>query len=157
MTFVSVDYWISRRGNIHVPSLYNPQPGSPYFYTHGFNPRAFVAWAAGVALVIPGVSGALKPGSIGIAAVHIYDMGFLLSTIFSALVYYVCCKIWPVQVYPQKVGPQDDSWEAMKYTEGFFPQDEVVPEYLRETLVEGQIMKSGKEPSESGELYLEKQ
>ncbi|KAJ6103573.1 hypothetical protein N7486_003795 [Penicillium sp. IBT 16267x] len=151
-----VDYWISRRGNIHVPSLYNPTPGSPYFYTYGFNPRAFVAWAAGVALVIPGVSGALKPGSIGIAAVHIYNMGFLLSTTFPAVVYYVCCKIWPVQVYPREVGPQDDSWEAMKYTEGFFPQDEIVPEYLQETLIEGQYVEARKEPSKIGELDLEK-
>lgn len=157
MTFVRVDYWISRRGNIHVPSLYNTTPGSPYFYTHGFNPRAFVAWTAGVALVIPGVSGALKPGSIGIAAVHIYNMGFLLSTTFSAVVYYVCCKIWPVQVYPWEFGPQDENWEAMKYTEGFLPQDEIVPEYLQETLVEGQHVKAGKEPSETGELDPEKQ
>lgn len=83
-------------------------------------------------------------------------MGFLLSTTFPALVYYVCCKIWPVQVYPQEVGPQDDSWEAMKYTEGFFPQDEIVPEYLQETLIEGQYLEAKKEPSEIGELDLEK-
>ncbi|RLL93203.1 hypothetical protein CFD26_100974 [Aspergillus turcosus] len=157
VSVMMVDYWISRRGNIHVPSLYNPTQGSPYFYTHGFNPRAFVAWAAGVALVIPGVSGALRPGSIGIAAVHIYNMGFLLSTTFSAVVYYVCCRIWPVQIYPREVGPQDESWEAMKYTEGFFPQDEIVPEYLREIMVEGQHVKAGKEPSETGELDPEKQ
>ncbi|KAF7125404.1 hypothetical protein CNMCM5793_001582 [Aspergillus hiratsukae] len=157
VSIMMVDYWICRRGNIHVPSLYNTSQGSPYFYTHGFNPRAFVAWAAGVALVIPGVSGALKPGSIGIAAVHIYNMGFLLSTTFSAVVYYVCCKIWPVQVYPREVGPQDESWEAMKYTEGFFPQDEIVPDYLQEIMVEGQHLKAGKEPSETAELDPEKQ
>ncbi|KAJ5605509.1 Permease cytosine/purine uracil thiamine allantoin [Penicillium lagena] len=150
-----VDYWICRRGNIHVPSLYNPNPGAPYFYTHGFNIRAFVAWAAGITLVIPGVSGALKPGSIGIAAVHIYDMGFLLSTTFSGLLYYICCKIWPLQVYPLEVGPKDDSWEVMKYMEGFFPEDEIVPEYLQGTVVEGRSMKP-KNDSEAGEFGLEK-
>ncbi|KAJ5578632.1 uncharacterized protein N7459_007596 [Penicillium hispanicum] len=139
-----VDYWITRRGNIHVPSLYNTEPGSPYFYTYGFNLRAFAAWLAAIILVIPGVSGALHPGSIGQAAVHIYNMGFLLSTTFAALVYYICCKIWPVQLYPRELGAKDDSWEAMRYTEGFFPEDEVVPEYLQETIIEGQQVQPSK-------------
>jgi NCS1 family nucleobase:cation symporter-1 len=82
-------------------------------------------------------------------------MGFLLSTIFSGLLYYISCKIWPLQVYPLEVGPKDESWEVMKYMEGFFPEDEIVPEYLQDTVVEGQSMKP-KIDSEAGEFDLEK-
>ena len=126
-----------RKGNIHVPSLYSTKAGSPYFYTGGFNLRAFAAWLGAIALVIPGVSGALNPGSIGDAAVKIYNMGFLISTTFAALFYYICCRIWPVQIYPTELGSKDTSWEATRYTEGFFPEDEIVPDYLQETVIEG--------------------
>jgi NCS1 family nucleobase:cation symporter-1 len=75
-----VDYWFARRGNIHVPSLYKPEPGSPYYYVKGFNIRAFVAWACGVALVISGISGAIKPGSISQTAVNVYNCGYVQSS-----------------------------------------------------------------------------
>lgn len=66
-------------------------------------------------------------------------MGFLLSTIVAGLVYYIACRLWPVAIYPAELddGGRDKSWEAMGYTEGFFPEDEVVPEYLREKVFEG--------------------
>jgi NCS1 family nucleobase:cation symporter-1 len=120
--------------------LYKTQPGSIYYYTAGFNARAFVAWVVAIALVIPGVSGSLNPGSIGTAAVRMYNMGFLLSTVVAALVYYLGCRIWPVEIYPREVQPKDESWETMRYTEGFFPEDEVIPDYLRERVLHGQLM-----------------
>jgi NCS1 family nucleobase:cation symporter-1 len=124
---------------MHVPSLYNVTPGSPYMYTHGFNLRAYAAWIIAIALVISGIAGVLQPGSIGTAAVRIYNLGFLLSTSVAALVYYASCKIWPVQLYPTEytssIAPKDTSWEVMRYTEGFFPEDEVIPEYVRDEML----------------------
>lgn len=67
-------------------------------------------------------------------------MGFLLSTVVAALVYYLGCCIWPVPIYPKEVQPKDESWEAMRYTEGFFPDDEVIPEYLRGKVLDGQLI-----------------
>jgi NCS1 family nucleobase:cation symporter-1 len=97
-----------------------------------------VAWIVAIALVIPGVASVLAPGSIGPAAVKIYNMGFLLSTIVAGLVYYIACRLWPVAIYPAELDDgRDKSWEAMGYTEGFFPEDEVVPEYLREKVFDG--------------------
>lgn len=84
------------------------------------------------------MSGALHPGSIGIAAVRLYKLGFLLSTTLSALLYYTSCRIWPVQIYPPELQPKDESWEAMRYSEGFFPEDEVIPDYLRRSVLEGE-------------------
>jgi NCS1 family nucleobase:cation symporter-1 len=59
-----VDYWVVRRGNLHVLSLYQADSTSPYYYNHGFNFRAFAAWISGIVLVISGIAGAIKPRSI---------------------------------------------------------------------------------------------
>ncbi|KAH8660291.1 putative allantoin permease [Xylariales sp. PMI_506] len=131
-----VDYWIVRKGNIHVPSLYNPEQGSPYFYFKGLNLRAFGAWAAAIVLVIPGVSGSIHSGSIGIAAVHIYNLGFLLSTTVAGLLYYISCRIWSVDIYPPQYADRPKTWEIMRHTEGFFPEDTSIPAYLVESAIQ---------------------
>jgi nucleobase:cation symporter-1, NCS1 family len=134
-----VDYWYARRGNIHVPSLYTPTPSSPYHYTRGFNPRIYVAWVCGVVLVISGIAGAIKPGTISQTAVNIYNTGFVLSLTCGAVVYFILCKIWPVRVYP--LGPHEQEskrWENMVPTEGFFHDDEVVPAYVRDRVIVGE-------------------
>ncbi|KAJ0419441.1 permease for cytosine/purines, uracil, thiamine, allantoin-domain-containing protein [Aspergillus carlsbadensis] len=136
-----VDYYLIRRGNIHIPSLYTPQKATPYYYTSGFNIRAFISWAAAIALVIPGVSGALNPGSIGTAAVRIYDLGFLISTSVAGVLYWGLCALWSVRIFPvgKEALGEGLGFEGMKGTEGFFGDEEVVPGYLVETLdgVEG--------------------
>lgn len=71
-------------------------------------------------------------------------MGFLISTAFAALAYYISCRMWPVQIYPTELGTKDASWEVMRYTEGFFPEDEIVPDYLQETVIEGVTVKPPK-------------
>ncbi|KAL3450017.1 permease for cytosine/purines, uracil, thiamine, allantoin-domain-containing protein [Aspergillus insuetus] len=136
-----VDYYLIRHGNIHVPSLYSPQKATPYYYTSGFNIRAFISWAAAIALVIPGVSGALNPGSIATAAVRIYDLGFLISTSVAGVLYWGLCALWPVRIYPvgKEALGEGLGFEGMKRTEGFFGDEEMIPGYLLETLdgVEG--------------------
>lgn len=135
-----VDYWLIRRGNIHVPSLYSTDADSPYMYYKGFNLRAFGCWAAAVVLVLPGVANSLSPGSLEIAATRIYNMGFLLSTTVAGLLYYTVCCIWPVQVYPSRYADQPTTFEHMRHTEGFFPEDDHYPAHLIEggTVVEGE-------------------
>ncbi|EME82746.1 uncharacterized protein MYCFIDRAFT_80362 [Pseudocercospora fijiensis CIRAD86] len=134
-----VDYWISRRGNLHVPSLYRPESGSPYYYTRGFNIRAYVAWAVGVVLVISGISGAIKPGSVSQTVVNVDNCGFILSFTGAAVTYYILCLIWPVQVYPR--GPHENEskeWEVMVPTEGFFSDGSPLPDYIRSNMLYGE-------------------
>lgn len=134
-----VDYWSSRRGNIHIPSLYKPEPGSPYFYTKGFNIRASIAWASGVVLVISGISGAVNPGSISQTAVNVYNCGFVLSGTAGAVVYALMCKFWPVQVYPAgRHADESKAWESMVATEGFFNDDKSIPQYVRSRVLIGE-------------------
>ncbi|TDZ20026.1 putative permease [Colletotrichum orbiculare MAFF 240422] len=101
-----VDYWVVRRGNFHVPSLYTKAEASPYTYHNGWNLRAVAAWIA--------------------ARKNMYKLGFLLSLAMGSLVYYVLCLIWPVPVYPREHELEATSgFEDMAATEGFFPGESV--------------------------------
>ncbi|KAK6403436.1 hypothetical protein LTR95_018960 [Oleoguttula sp. CCFEE 5521] len=107
-------------------------------FTYRVNFRAYIAWVCGVVLVISGISGAIKPGSISQTAVNVYNCGFVLSLTAGALVYYTLIKIWPVQIYP--IGTHEGerkAWESMIATEGFFLDDEPMPEYIKEKVFFG--------------------
>lgn len=58
----TADYYVIRRGNIHVPSLYSalgdkPNPNGLYYaHPKGFELRAFAAWLIGIALPLPGLA-----------------------------------------------------------------------------------------------------
>lgn len=69
------------------------------------------------------------------AATRIYNLGFLLSTGVAGLLYYASSRIWPIQPYPQQYADRSRTWEAMRYTEGFFPEDMSTPTYLLDTTV----------------------
>ncbi|KAI6082066.1 putative allantoin permease [Hypoxylon rubiginosum] len=123
-----VDYWVVRRGNLHVPSLYTKAEGAPYTYYHGWNLRAVAAWVSGVALTVHGISGSLNPGSVNADSLKMYKLGFLLSFFMGCFVYYVLCLIWPPPVYPSAVSSESQgsmSFEYMAESEGFFPGESV--------------------------------
>lgn len=58
----TADYFVIRRGNIHVPSLYSahgdkPDPNGLYYpKPKGFELKAFAAWLIGIALPLPGLA-----------------------------------------------------------------------------------------------------
>jgi NCS1 family nucleobase:cation symporter-1 len=68
-----IDYWVLRKGNIHVHSLYKASSVSPYYYWHGVNLRAYAAWVSGVVIAISGIAGLLNPGSVPQTAVNLYN------------------------------------------------------------------------------------
>ncbi|THY18057.1 hypothetical protein D6D01_07354 [Aureobasidium pullulans] len=119
-----VDYWIVRRGNIHVPSLYVYTPESPYTYYKGWNLRMLAAWVAGVAFVVHGIANSLHPGSVGMASSNMYKLGFILSFTMGGLVYYVLCLIWPVQILPHGA-ERALAFEELAANEGFFDHENV--------------------------------
>lgn len=55
-----------------------------------------------------------------------YNLSLEVATLTAAAVYYIICKIWPVQIYPP--GREDESiaFEIMGKTDGFF-EDEYEP------------------------------
>lgn len=117
-----VDYWVVRKGNLHVASLYDKQPNHPYTYYKGWNLRALASWIAGVAFTVHGIAGSLDPTAVNEASKNMYKLGFLLSFLMGALVYYVCSLLWPMQVYPEKSSAEFPSgFEAMAASAGFLP------------------------------------
>jgi NCS1 family nucleobase:cation symporter-1 len=119
-----VDYWVIRKGNFHVPSLYISNTESPYTYYKGWNLRMLAAWVAGVAFTVHGVAGSLNPKSVSDASKNMYKLGFLLSFCMGGLVYYVLCLIWPVQVLPKGL-EQEMGFEQMAANEGFFDHESI--------------------------------
>lgn len=114
-----VDYWLIRRGNFHVPSLFTKDGDAPYTYYKGWNFRAIIAWISGVAFTVHGIAGSLDPDAVSQGSKNMYRLGFLLSLLMGAAVYYALCLIWPPPVYP--VGEERSmKFEAMADPEGFF-------------------------------------
>jgi hypothetical protein len=120
-----VDYWLVRRGNLHVPSLYSRDADAPYTYWKGWNLRAIVAWLAGTGFVIHGVAGALEPSLTNQASKDMYKLGFLLSFLVGSTVYYVACLIFPVPMYPASKQDTPKTFEYMAASEGFFEGESV--------------------------------
>jgi NCS1 family nucleobase:cation symporter-1 len=119
-----IDYWLVRKGNFHVPSLYTSSPQSPYSYYRGWNLRMLAAWVAGVAFTVHGVAGSLDPDSVADASKNMYKLGFILSFSMGGLVYYSLCLIWPVQILP--IGADRElAFEELAANEGFFNHETV--------------------------------
>lgn len=119
-----IDYWVVRRGNFHVPSLYTSSTKAPYTYYKGWNLRMLAAWVAGVAFTVHGVAGSLDPGSVSSVSKNMYKLGFILSFLMGGLVYYVLSLVWPVPILPE--GHEKElHFEEMAVDEGFFHHESV--------------------------------
>lgn len=116
-----VDYWVIRKGNIHVPSLYTKEKGTPYSYVNGWNIRAIAAWAGGVGFTVHGIAGSLGDGgAVGQGSKDMYKLGFLLSFLMGGLLYFGFCMLWPVGSLEREKG-----FEEMAETEGFMEGESV--------------------------------
>ncbi|OAA54378.1 Permease, cytosine/purines, uracil, thiamine, allantoin [Niveomyces insectorum RCEF 264] len=121
------DYVIVRKGNIHVPSLYNPKPDGPYYYWKGVNLRMYGAWVIGVAIVIHGLAGSYNKHA-NLASVEMYRLGFILSFTTGSVFYLLFCYIWPVNPYPVGRETTPRSYEYLKATDGYFETGDLVIE-----------------------------
>ncbi|EGV61715.1 hypothetical protein PSN45_000406 [Yamadazyma tenuis] len=117
------DYFIIRRGNYHIPSFYNPDGTGVFWYNKlGVNWRAMAAWVIGCGFTISGVANSVTPGSIGIAAVRIYQLGFLLSFIVAFVAYGTLCFAFPVKnILPDDKDIKSIGFEELAQSDGFLP------------------------------------
>lgn len=51
------DYFLVRKSNFHIPSLYSSDPKGPYWYWRGINWRGVLAWICGSFIPFPGLIG----------------------------------------------------------------------------------------------------
>ncbi|KAI0197611.1 permease for cytosine/purines, uracil, thiamine, allantoin-domain-containing protein [Astrocystis sublimbata] len=105
------DYYFVRRGYLGVKELYDARRSGPYYFTYGFNWRAYAGYIAGILINVVGFAGAVNGGNVPIGATYIYNVNFFAGFIVAAAVYWISCKISPIPACSDKwlkVGDQID-------------------------------------------------
>ncbi|EPQ55582.1 hypothetical protein GLOTRDRAFT_138462 [Gloeophyllum trabeum ATCC 11539] len=100
------DYHILRSRRLKLSHLYLPNPSSDYWFWHGLNWRAPIAWVLGVFPSMPGFAASVTPASVQVNAgwTHVYYMSWLLSFFISGSAWMVLNTVWP----PPGVGEVDE-------------------------------------------------
>jgi NCS1 family nucleobase:cation symporter-1 len=119
---IIIDYFIARKGNIHIPSCYVGNRSGLYWFWSGVNWLGVLAWLVGTAMGIPGLIGQYQPQIISNAAKYMYMMGWLLTFFTSAIVYYVATILVKPRIFPSgfESVPFKREWLANEGREGFF-------------------------------------
>ncbi|GJC94418.1 NCS1 nucleoside transporter [Colletotrichum higginsianum] len=99
------DYFVVRRQKIEMSQLYTGSKEGAYWYTYGFNWRAFVAWVVCFVPAMPGMIAAVNPSvkiSDGLYKYYLgnYIFGFLEAGTLYAVLTFV--------FKPKRIGYQDD-------------------------------------------------
>jgi len=119
---IIIDYFIARKGNIHIPSCYVGNRSGLYWFWSGVNWLGVLAWLIGTTMGIPGLIGQYQPQIISNAAKYMYMMGWLLTFFTSAVVYYVATILVKPRIFPSgfESVPFKREWLANEGREGFF-------------------------------------
>jgi NCS1 family nucleobase:cation symporter-1 len=122
---IIVDY-VTRKGNVHVPSCYNGDKSGLYWFSSGVNWYGVIAWLLGTTMGIPGLIGQYQPQIISKAAKYMYMMGWLLTFFTSAILYYIMTLFAKRRIFPRgrESTPLKWEWLANEGREGFY-EDEV--------------------------------
>lgn len=102
------DYYFVRRGYYQIKDLYSAKKTGPYYYTLGFNWRAYTAYIAGIVINIVGFVGAVREPTGGppapIGAQYLYNLNYFCGFIVSSGVYWLLCK------FVSPVPATSDTW-----------------------------------------------
>lgn len=122
---IIVNYFVTTKGNIHIPSCYDGKPSALYWYTFGTNWCGVLAWTLGTTMGIPGLIGQYQPQIISAAAGYMYMMGFILTFTTSAVVYYGLTVFIKPRVFPAGFEGSPFKWEwlAKEGRDGFFEEE----------------------------------
>lgn len=91
------DYFIVRRRIFKLSDLYIVEPRSIYYYWHGLNWRAPIAWAMGVWMTLPGFARRVQGGPPLEGWSNMYYISWPLGTCVSMLTYYALHRISPIK------------------------------------------------------------
>ncbi|KAK2035530.1 NCS1 nucleoside transporter [Colletotrichum zoysiae] len=116
------DYALARKGNIHVPSLYNGSKGGLYWFKSGVNWAGVFAWIGGTVMGLPGLVGEYQPQIVPQPAKYMYMMGWVLTFCSSAIIYTILIHVFKVKIYPPgfESMPTEYEWLAKEGRDGFF-------------------------------------
>ena len=89
------DYWLVRRGNLHLADAYSSAPGARYMYFHGFNLHALGAYLCGMMIPFVGFVGTFGVG-VPAGATRCDQIGWYVSAAVAGTVYVALCRLWPL-------------------------------------------------------------
>ncbi|KAK7946774.1 uncharacterized protein PG986_011095 [Apiospora aurea] len=89
------DYFLVRRGAYHIGDLYLGDSRSAYWYTCGFNFRAFIAWALGTGPLLPGFVRAIQVVSSSDGWDHLYQISYIYGFTASLVIYASLYTVFP--------------------------------------------------------------
>ncbi|KAH7139115.1 uracil permease [Dendryphion nanum] len=89
------DYYVVRKGYLEIKELYSGKKTGPYFFTYGFNLRAYGAYIAGILINVVGFAGAVGR-DVPLAAKRIYDLNYFTGFLVAFFAYWGLCKVFPV-------------------------------------------------------------
>ncbi|KAK0127621.1 hypothetical protein ONS96_007148 [Cadophora gregata f. sp. sojae] len=89
------DFWFLRNRHLNLASLYRHP--DIYSFFHGFNLRAFLAFACGIAPNLGGLARATGNMSVPKTASYVYSLSWLIGTVVSFTIYIILGKIWPME------------------------------------------------------------
>ena len=121
-----VDYFVVKRGNIHTPSLFNPAPGSLYYYTKGWNLKALACWVSAAIFGVPGLIGAYHPTWVAEAAIHMYQTGWVICFAVAVAFYFAANLVMPAKVFPVGHEGASKGFESLAETEGYFDGEPLI-------------------------------
>jgi len=91
------DYYVYRRRKLDIAALYHKE-GSPYWYTHGVNLRAIVAFFLALIPNLPGFAFIVNNKvQVPIGAKYIFSLVWPVGVIVAAACYLLLNLVWPVR------------------------------------------------------------
>ncbi|GAA5979906.1 hypothetical protein JCM10908_001460 [Rhodotorula pacifica] len=109
---IIVDYWAVCKGRLVYEDLYTTSKLGTYFYSFGFNWRAFVAYFIGVAINFAGFLtnfGIIK----SIPLTHSYYFAIFTTTFAAGIVYYLLATLFPQRNLVDKWSEPQGVWDPV--------------------------------------------
>ncbi|KAF2770845.1 hypothetical protein EJ03DRAFT_269933 [Teratosphaeria nubilosa] len=89
------EYLIVRKCRLVLVDLYRGDGSSLYWYTYGFNWRAFASWAIGTAFLMPGYIMSLNDESAWNGWVKLFHLNFLAGVPMTMFLHWIICRFAP--------------------------------------------------------------
>ena len=117
-------YYVIQKRYFKIPDLYIGDKRSIYWYTYGVNWRAFVAFFSGVAPCITGFVGSVSNHQVSAAAIHIYDLNYVVGFGISFVMNWALHVAFPVPEQREFVSKMEEIG-APKHIDGIMEYFEV--------------------------------
>ncbi|KAH6675872.1 permease for cytosine/purines, uracil, thiamine, allantoin-domain-containing protein [Halenospora varia] len=113
---IACDYFLIRKGFYDIHDLFSGHPTGIYYYTGGWNWRAFSAYILTMIPFLPGFAQVCGAKGVPEGAVKLFDLGSLVQTILAAIFYWGFCMISPPP------GGIREKWQEIEPGNDFVPR-----------------------------------